>query len=69
MISRPITKINFNPNLKIFKTPQWEQKLYKKIKIEKWKVLIPDFGNMVKFKKKVDMSNVKNAEFYLRFFI
>ena len=67
ILARPLTKIKFNPDLKIFKVPEWEQRFYKKIKIDKWKFIIPDCGNLVKFKKKINLSNAKNADFYKRF--
>ncbi len=67
LLARPLTKIKFNPNKKIFQVPAYEQKFYEKIKIEKWKKLIPDFGKLVHFKKKVDFSQAQNSDFYLRF--
>lgn len=67
LYARNVTKIKFNPNNKFFQIPKWEQRFYERIKVEKWKKLIPDFGKMVKFKKKIDFSQAKNAAFYHRF--
>lgn len=67
LIARYATKANFNPNKKIFKVPMYEQKFYEKIKIDKWKKIVPDFGKMVGFKKKINPQECKNADFYERF--
>ncbi len=67
LIARYVTKIKFDPNNKFFQIPKWEQRFYEKIKIDKWKSLIPDFGKIVNFKKKIDFSQAKNKEFYHRF--
>lgn len=67
LVIRPLTKIKFNPNWKIFKVSKLELKFYEIIKLEKWKFIIPDCGNIVKFKKKVDISQRSNPKFYKRF--
>lgn len=67
LIARYATKIKFNPNNKFFQVPKYEQNFYKKIKIEKWKKIVPDFGKMVGFKKKIDPAQAKSSKFYARF--
>lgn len=67
VFARYFTKKNFNPNSKLFTIPQWEQEFYKEIKIDKWKSIVPDFGNLVRFKKKIDIKDRRNSKFYERF--
>ncbi len=67
LLARPFTKIKFNPNSKFFRVPEYEQKFYEKIKLDKWKKIVPDFGKMVGFKKKIDPKECKNSKFYERF--
>lgn len=67
LFARFATKIKFNPNARIFRIPKFEQRFYEEIKIDKWKCLVPDFGKMVGFKKKIDPSQAKSSQFYRRF--
>lgn len=67
IIARPLTKKFFNPNSKLLHVSKTEINFYKKIKLEQWKDIVPDFGKLVGFKKKIDFSQSKNSKFYERF--
>ena len=67
LILRPLIKIHFNPNSRIYQIPAWEQKLYKKARVDRLSNIIPDFSFLVNFKKKVNTSQAYNSEFYKKF--
>ena len=67
IIARQVTRFKFNPNSKLFYVSEIEQRFYKKIRLDDWKHLIPDCGNFVDFKKKIDYRQSKKASFYEKF--
>ena len=67
MVLRPLTKIHFDPQKKIWRIPQWEQKIYKKINVHRLQKIVPDFGFLVNFKKKIAADEIKSMDFYKKF--
>lgn len=67
ILVRIMPKKYFNPNRKRYKCPKFEEKIYKKLKIHKWKGIVPDGGRTGGFKKKnlVDPRNEKYMQKYL----
>jgi len=67
LLSRIFTKIKFNPSSKLWKVSEKEVAFYEKLKVKKWKKIVPDFGFLVGFKKNLDGADLKSSEFYKRF--
>ena len=51
----------FNPNLKIHKVHKWEIRFFKKIKINKWKDLVPEAGRVLVGFDKTKVENKEEA--------
>lgn len=66
-ITRVIPFSFFNPNNFLFKDRKFERGFYEKVGVKKWKSNVPEFGNLVNFKKN-KLSDPHNKE-YMRKFI
>lgn len=66
ILVRIMPKKYFNPNRIRYRCPKFETKIYKKLKVHKWKGIVPDGGRTGGFKKK-NLVDPKNEKYMHRF--
>lgn len=64
----PLPKRWFSPESRAFRTPGWERKLYRKLKIGKWKRLVPELGGFTDFHKD-KLQSTSDADYLRRFIL
>ena len=67
IIIRLIKPEKFNPFCKFFGERKNERKFYEKLKIRKWKDVIPELGKTLKFFDKTEVESNPNSEYMLKF--
>lgn len=62
----PLPKRWFYPESRVFRTPGWERKLYRKIRIAKWKRFVPELGGFTAFHKD-KLQSTSDKDYLFRF--
>ena len=67
IISRTLPKKLFNFNRRLYRERKFERKLFKMIKVKKWKHLIPEMGEVLVGFSKNKISNPKDPSYIAKF--
>lgn len=62
----PLPKAWFAPEARLFHTPGWERRLYRRLGLRKWKHLVPELGGFTDFHKD-KLRSTSDADYLCRF--